>query len=692
MDIVYTYSPAWLLLIFFVAALASFWLYKGDKVLSEQSPWLVRLLFLFRFISISLIAFFLLEPMVRTEEREVQRPIIAIAVDNSESILNSADSLSYKNDLPLAIDKLVNEIGNSYEVELFSFAGDVSRDLHYDYSGKVSDLSNLMSELELRYYNRNLGAIIIASDGNYNQGINPVYHPVSLNAPLYSVLLGDTGSVKDLGINEVINNSISFLGDDFPVEINLSAEGIPNQNYTLKIYNNGKTVFEKKGGIDSDNWFKSISLMLPAEKIGVQRYSVEVIGENDEPVMQNNQAVFYISILDERLKIAIITSAPHPDIAVWNNALKKNKNYEVEVFEANKFNKNVNDYSLFILYQVPSNVDHIALIEKIKSAKIPYLVQVGLTTNVKLLNQALAGDYSLEEAGVEEDFKAKLNNTFSLFTIDKRIEESQLNYAPLSAPLVNLSSGQVYQKLMTKTIGQLDTDLPIWVLSESAAPKNGIIIGEGIWRWSMYSYSHFESHEVFDNFLQQNVKYLIRKGGNNRFEIDTKEAYFEGSRIKINAQLLDPSMEMAIGGDIEFSLSNSKNENFEYSFVESGNRYSLDLGILEAGNYSYESKATLGEEVFIKNGKFTIKKRMLEQKDTRANSALMYQWADKTGGELYYPNQIDQIGEKLLEKNLPSISYQTEQFSDMIRMSWLLFVIALFLSVEWFLRRYYGSY
>lgn len=693
MEIVYTYSPYWLLVIFIIAALLSFWLYRGDKILGEKSPWLKRSLAIFRFISLSLIAFFLLEPLIKNEEREVQKPIIAIALDNSESILNGKDSLENKNDLPQAIDQMLSALESNYDVEVFSFSEEVQKGSSFDYSGKITDLSNLINNLETRYYNRNLGAIILASDGNYNQGINPVYLPASLNAPIYGVLLGDTGKVNDLAIKEIINNSISFLGDDFPVEINLNGEGMNDQSYTLQVYTNGQKVFEEKGKIEGDNWFKSVPLLLEAKNVGVQRYSVVFKSDTEEAVMQNNNAVFYINILDERLKIAIVSSAAHPDVATWNNALKKNKNYEVEVFDADKFDKNPNEYSLFILYQVPSKSSHLDLITKIKNSKVPILYHLGLKSDVSIFNQALNGEFTLtKEADVEENFKATFNKDFTLFTVNKRIIDIQDNFPPLSAPLLSISSANVYQKLMTKKIGLLNTQIPFWILSETSSPKSAVIIGEGLWRWGIHAFKEFESHDEFDDFLQQNVKYLIRKSSNKRFDLNVDKEFFEGTRVKMNAQVLDPSMEIANGADIELTLINSNKENFNYAFVESASSYSLDLGALEAGDYSFKAKAMLKEEIFIQNGKFTIKKRMLEQKDNRANASLMYQWTEKTGGELYYPNQMDEIADRILESDLASISYQTEKFTDVIRMSWLLFVIALFLSIEWFLRRYFGSY
>ena len=693
MDIVFSYSPVWLLLIFALAAFISYLFYRGDKVLNEQSVWIPRLLGLFRFVSLSLIAFFLLEPLIKSESTEIQKPIIAIAIDNSESILNGSDSVFYKGDFISRINDLSTELSESYNVELFSFDEEVKSGLDLKYDGKISDLSNLLSDLETRYYNRNLGAVIVASDGNYNRGVNPSYSPIALNAPFYTVLLGDTGKVNDLSIDEVIHNTISFLGDDFPLEISLNAEGMKDSDYALEIYNNGRRVFEFKGEINSENWFKNIATLLPAEHTGIQKYRVVVKSNVEERIIQNNENVFYINILDERLKIAIVTAAPHPDVAVWRNALKLNKNYEVEVIEVDKFKNNVNDYSLFILYQLPVNNKHSNLINKIVDSKIPYLIQIGLNTKLDLLGQTLKDHYSIEgNAKTEENVKINFNQSFSLFSIDKKIIDNQATFPPLRAPLVDIKSKGIYQQLMGKQLGELDTGIPVWLFSESATPKNGIIVGEGIWRWSMNSYSRYGSHDVFYEFLQQTAKYLVRKERSKRFDISIDKEYFEGSRIKLNARLLDPSMELAIGGDISFTLINDDKEVFEYAFGEASNNYTLDLGALNAGEYSYNTIAKLSSETFHLKGSFTVKRMMLEQKDTHANASLMYQWADKTGGSLFYPTQLNDIKEIITESNLSSISYKTESFSDMIRLNWLFFIIALFLTLEWFLRRYFGSY
>ena len=48
-----------------------------------------------RALAIAVIAFFLLEPMVRILVREVRKPVVVILHDGSSSILSSADSASF---------------------------------------------------------------------------------------------------------------------------------------------------------------------------------------------------------------------------------------------------------------------------------------------------------------------------------------------------------------------------------------------------------------------------------------------------------------------------------------------------------------------------------------------------------------------------------------------------------------------
>lgn len=692
MNLTSTFSAAWLIPIIVIAGGLAFWLYRKDKILNDQPFWVSGLLFTLRFVSLTVLGYLMLEPMIKMVGTELQKPIIAVAIDNSSSILNASDSVYYKTELKNDLLKLSTEISDKFDVETFSFDKEIKNGFDIDFKGDETNLSNLAEELDTRFFNRNLAGVVIATDGNYNQGFNPVYATNKPGAPIYTVVLGDTARVSDMTIKGLFHNKIAFLNDDFPVELMLEASGFENRSFKIKVYHNKQVVYETKGTVENNRWNKRFNFYLKADEIGIQRYYIVIETDKQEVVKVNNKETFYIDVLDERIKIAIITATPHPDVAVWKRAIEGNKNYEVAVFEANKFNKNIADYQLFILYQTPTDLNQTALLDLIKRAKIPYLIVLGLSSNANLLSQTF-DNYQLKlTSNTIENFKVGIDDNFSLFSIDEQFKEYLDAFPPLSSRVFNIDINQPYQKLFTKKVGSLDTDIPVWILSESTTPRNGLIIGEGIWRWSMAAWSFEHSHQVFDDFLLQTIKYLSRKVKNKRFKVNIPGPIYSGESIEIKAHLLNLSLEPVKSADIHFSLTDEDGNNFEYAFIETTDIYELNLGTLNPGEYTYVAKVELGKETLYDKGKFTIRKKMFEQRDNRANMALLHQWSEKTGGKLYFPDQLIQLTDILNEKDMPVISYQTERFINIVKLNWIFFIIFALLSIEWFLRRFYGTY
>ena len=634
----------------------------------------------------------MLEPMLRVVETEEQKPIVAIVADNSASILNASDSIYYKTELVNDLLNIRKEISDNFDTETFIFDKEIKNGFNIDFNGNETNLSNLKEALDNRFYNRNLSAIIIATDGNYNQGYNPVYSTNNSGVPIYSIVLGDTTQVNDLAIKGLIHNRITFLNDDFPVELLLEATGLSNQGFTIKVYHNNSMVYENSGLINRDRWNERFNFYLNADEIGIQRYQVVVETDGSDLIKVNNRETFYIEVLDERIKIALVSATPHPDVAVWKRAIESNKNYELEVFETDKFDKDVMDFQLFILYQTPSDLKQTALIDLIKRVNVPYLIVTGLSTNISLLSQTFENYHLSLSSNTIENFKVEVNKEFDLFDIDSRFIDYLNAFPPLSSKLYEIDINQPYQKIFNKKVGNLDTGLPVWVLSESTNPRNGLIIGEGIWRWSMSAYSMDESHLVFDEFLLQNIKYLSRKVKSDRFMIQLPEPIYSGDRVDITAILLNLSFEPVQGADIQMSLSDENSNQFEYAFIETETNYKLNLGSLSEGEYTYNATVKFGNETLSDKGSFTIRERMLEQRDNRANLSLLHQWAKQTNGKIFYPAEIDQIPKILNDKDLPIMSYQNERFIDLIKLNWIFFIIFVSLSIEWFLRRFFGTY
>src|SRR4026209_1055060 len=106
----------WLILLCIAAGLAyAFVLYRNDSAFTEVRTWLRRLMFLFRALVVALIAFFLLSPMIRSTTRQVEKPIVIIAQDNSSSVVMNKDSAFYQKQYKEALQDFSKALASKYE-------------------------------------------------------------------------------------------------------------------------------------------------------------------------------------------------------------------------------------------------------------------------------------------------------------------------------------------------------------------------------------------------------------------------------------------------------------------------------------------------------------------------------------------------------------------------------------------------
>jgi hypothetical protein len=686
-----TFASYWLVLILPLSALLSIWLYYKDPILKDQSLVLRILLTILRFLALAILGVLLLEPMIKTQTFEKQKPIIAVVLDASASMLNYSDSAYVKNNLEGDLTTHFSNLGATYDVDFYQFGKELENwdSVSFDYSG--TDISKALEGLNNRYFGQNLNGIVLATDGNYTQGINPLYTPFSSLAPIYPILIGDTLQPNDLKITYIQNNSIAFLKDEFPVEIGLEAYALKNQKYTLRLYHKGEVLRELTSTITSSNWSTKHRFFLPATDKGMQRYRVVVETNESQNLTKNNRESFYIEVIDERLKIAIVTSFPHPDVGAWKSLLIKVEAYNVKVIRPEDFSPEAG-FELFILFQGPIKSEDLPHYKAIQNASKPMLAIVGNSTQARWFNQVVPM-FSIQTQGdIKEEFEVELSPSFDLFEVEPSIKKYLDDAAPLHAKLFSLSAGVPYQEVLTKRIGKLNTEQPLWALSMDSDPKVGVFLGEGIWRWRIHANATQKQQESFDAFLRQSVQYLIRKNRKKQFDIEVQQPIQQGEVVRFTAEVLNPSMEYVNGADIELNIESEDGQSFEYAFIEQNGTYGLDIKALNPGNYSFIGEVEMQGKTFTDSGIFTVQEITREQKNLRANYELLVQMAANSNGTLYTFTQLEQLAKELEGKNIPIVGYSSETYRKWISLEWIFFIIFAALSIEWFLRRYFGTY
>ncbi|MBU0765116.1 MAG: hypothetical protein KJ607_09810, partial [Bacteroidetes bacterium] len=323
-----TEYPIWLIIFCLVTAFFAAWmLYRKDGHFTDVADWKLKALASLRFLLVFLLAFFLLSPMIKSISRYIEKPVIIVAQDNSESVVISKDSLFYRNEYRDLISKMVNELSENYDVKTYSFGEKLEMGIRDTFDGKATNFSLLFDEIESRYSNRNVGALIIASDGIYNKGKNPLFSFTGTDYPVYTIAMGDTSIQRDALIGDILYNHIAFLGNRFPVQISLNFSQLAGEKTQFGIFSGNDNVYSEEITVPENDYSRTVNVQLDAGSPGLKRYKIVLSPVNNEVSIKNNTRYIAVDIIDGKQKVMILANSPHPDVGAICRALSINQNF-----------------------------------------------------------------------------------------------------------------------------------------------------------------------------------------------------------------------------------------------------------------------------------------------------------------------------------------------------------------------------
>jgi hypothetical protein len=647
-----------------------------------------------RALTVAFIAFFLLSPFFRTTSKNIDEPVIIIAQDQSASITTARDSVFYTQEYPALMNALIGELNRDFDVHAYAFGESFREGIDFDYGDKQTNIAEVLFEVQSRYLNRNVGALVLASDGIFNKGIHPQYALQYLPFPVYTVALGDTTPVRDAAVVNVIHNRIAYLNNSFPLEVHVRGILCDGRSTTMRVLKDGNTLFSERITFSGNNYNRFIPVELLAEKPGIQRYRVEILPVEGEVSLGNNTKDIFIEVLESRQKVLVLYSAPHPDITAIRQTLESQENYEVEVFEASKFVGNPQEYNLVVLHQVPSQRQaYSSLIQRLHDADLPLLHIIGSGSNLNAFN-TLGYGLTITGAGnrLDETLPA-LNPSFSLFTLSDEFVEVLRFFPPLFSPFGTYRESLASNPLFYRQIGSLVTEAPLVSFSDISGKKIGIISGEGIWRWRLANFNRRGNHNAFNEWLTKSIQYLALREQKERFMVQTRNTWDENETIEFQAEFYNESFEPVNSPEVELVISDEEGKQYPFTFSRTRNAYSLRVGSLTAGNYTYEAKIRWQSENFEARGAFSVLPLQVEFTNIVADHRLMYGLAGRFGGEMFMPSQMGDIVNLIRERDdVKPVFYLEKSYLELIDIKWLLFLIIGLLAAEWVFRRIAGGY
>jgi hypothetical protein len=632
--------------------------------------------------------------MLRTQNKRTEKPIVIVANDESESIVAGSDSLFYRNTFISDLNKLAGQLAGKYDVKRFGFGGKVTNDFSNQYNGKQTDMSALFSEIGNRFTNRNVAAVVLAGDGIYNTGLDPVYSTANTSYPVYTIALGDTNVQRDILLAHLQYNSVTYLGDDFPLEMVVNAFKCKGLNTTLNVTHGNEKLFTKAININSENFSQPFSIRLNATQSGSQHYRISLTSVENEISRENNSADIFIDVLDARQKVLIVASSPHPDISALRQAISTNRNYEVTDVLLDKLTGSIAGYNLIILHQVPSNNDAAyKLLQEIKTAGIPVFYILGSQSSLPLFNGLKAGVSLIGGNGSANEATPVLAPGFALFTLSDDMRRAIPEFPPLWSPFGQYRIATSATPILNQRIGSVSTGIPLFLFNQGAEGKGAVLAGEGIWRWRINDFYHHGNHLIFDEMLNKIVQYLSVKLDKSLFRIIIKNHFSENEAVEANAELYNDSYELVNDADVTLDITDENGKKFPYTFGRTSNAYHLSMGNFTPGVYKYTANVVFGGKTFNRKGEFVVSAINVESAVTVANHHLLFNLASRHGGKMLYPKNMQTIID-LLDKrdDIKTISYFERRYTDLVNLFWVFLLIIALLGAEWLLRKRAGGY
>ena len=634
-----------------------------------------------RFITLFSLFLLLINPKFKTATYTIEKPKLPVLVDNSSSMVElnqGANVLRFVEELRTHTD-----LNDKFDLSFYHFGNDFAEMDSLSFSEKRTNIDKALTATE-ELFGRETAPTILISDGNQTFGKDYEFSSLTYSNQIFPVIAGDSIRYVDLKIGQLNTNRYSFLKNQFPVEVILVYSGKGTVNSQFVITQGGSKVFSQNVNFTETQNTRTIVANLRASGVGLQRYSAEVIPFEDEKNKVNNRKAFAVEVIDQATDVLIVSDIIHPDLGALKKSIETNEQRMVTFIKPSEAMSVINDYQLIILFQPGRSFT--GVYSEISKLKKNTLTITGLQTDWNFLNR-IQQNFSKEAVNQAEDVMGILNQNYSAYAVE---DIGFDNFPPLKTEFGELSINVPHEVLLEQSINGFSTNSALLASMEINGHRHAILDGEGLWRWRAQSYLSDADFEGFDGFIGNIIQYLASNKRRSRMEVTFETFYYNNNPLRVSAQFFDKNFVFDNRAQLNISVVNNETKEItNFPMLLKNNFYEVDLNSLQAGNYEFT--VSVKEEGIARSGGFTILEFNVEQQFLNANVTKLGRVATNTGGTVYFIDQAVSLINELLENdNFKTIQKTNQKVVPLIAWKYLLGLIVLTLSAEWFIRKYNG--
>jgi hypothetical protein len=634
---------------------------------------------LLRFITVFSILLLLINPIITNKTLEIIKTPLVIAVDNSSSISNLKATQTaaelYEN---LSSN---SELKDKYDIQSYRFDSDFESSDTFDFKGTQTNIDAVAKNSKSINKNSIFPTVLI-TDGNQTLG-NDFVFSFDPNNKVYPIVVGDTTTYLDLRISQLNANKYAFHKNKFPVEVFLNYSGTKAVTSNFSITQGNTVLNSQIVSFSPSKKSVVISVLLPADKIGLQVYKATIRSREKEKNTYNNNFNFAVDVIDQKTEIALISSFNHPDLGALKRAIESNAQRKVTLLKPKETN-DLSKYNIVILYQ--PTIEFRSFFERNTDLGLNTFIITGTKTDFNYLNQQQK-DLVFKMSSQSEDYIAQYKDDFNLFSLED-IGFSQ--FPPLENPFGVISTSSNINILLGSTIRNINTNAPLLAFSENQGRRSAYLLGENSWKWRLQSHVDTKSYEKYDTFIDKTIQYLATNAAKKSLVVTHDGFYNSGDAIEIFAQYFNKNYELDDKANLNITLVNKKTKaKKSYDLLKSNTDFKVNLDGLEVGKYDFVVRELNSNSVY--SNSFEIVDFDIEKQFVNPDLIKLNQLAIQTKGQVIFPDKVDYLIKSLLEnEDYKSVQKTIIKKIPLIDSIWLLILIIVCLAAEWFVRKYNG--
>ncbi len=708
-DLIFSH-PVWLpATLMVLTVLFSFFVYRFTN--PPVSRPLRRLLAILRGAALVLILLVLFQTIFNLLYRKSRPPILAVAVDQSASMTleDLAGERSKQLRTILASDTFRN-LEDTFELVFYPFANTPGKKPLPDsltFPGDQTDITTALEQIQNDHLSENLNGILLMSDGNYNEGGNPVRAAEKSRAPIYTVPIGSPEPIPDIAIADIQSNAFAYVGEETPIQVTVRATGLRDRTINLELYSETGLEARQPLSVETSPAEETVELAFTPKQPGRQRMSLRLPAQNEEKATENNRRDFYIDIFKSKVQIMLIAGTPSPDVSFLRRALAGDRFEIISLIQ-----KTRNQF-----YQPPPDADSLAAIDMFvlldfPNAATPAAFRQRLEQSLRQKARPLL---FIPGPLIQSNLFAELAEFTPVQSFTKRGAARtvlpELGFQGASHPVLQISdtpaaSRTLWQQLppIFSSLAQVDLwpdattpatavpetgggpSLPLVVLRNRSGQKSAAVPAHQLWRWSLTA-QPATGTDVLDKFIGNLVRWLETQDSDQNVRVQLPNSQFSfGEPVEMDIEVFDETLEPRPEARVTVELQH-EGDTTELEAQPSGGAFELMLQPSRSGEYRATVTAVFeGRTLGTVEVRFSVGEYTAELSDLQANHNVLQSISRVSGGWVIPPDSL-RILQTLQGRTLTT----TEQTSvELWNHRLVLLVIILVLSVEWIIRKRRG--